>query len=257
MTGTARPRLFDSHAHLLDERLKSADPLKGIDAALCVFQPGEDLNLFRNFLENEKVYGACGIHPHDAKHASSLTGVLKEALDHPKVAALGEIGLDYHWDNSPRPVQREVFCQQLGMADSLGLPVIIHSRSAFKETLEILDRHKPEKALIHCFSEGPGEAEEALRRGFYISIGGIVTFPNASALRESVRLVPSDRLLVETDAPYLAPRPLRGRTNMPAYVEHTLREVARIKDVSFETMAEAAFRNAAEFFNIEKWRNLK
>jgi TatD DNase family protein len=201
----------------------------------------------------EDVYFAAGVHPHDARlyddAAERYVGDLLRG--NARAVALGEIGLDYHYDNSPREVQRAVFARQLRLAKSLSLPVIIHSRDADEETLEILRAEYAGAArggVMHCFGGGPALAEGALALGFYISFAGNVTFKKAEALREVALTVPPDRLLVETDCPYLAPVPHRGRRNEPAYVAATARFLAELRGVRAEELGRTTSENFARLF---------
>ena len=162
------------------------------------------------------VWATAGVHPHDA--AGGLDG-LEALLDRPEVVAVGECGLDYHYDHSPRPIQREVFAAQVALASSRGLPLVVHSRDAWDDTLDILGTpDRPEVVVLHCFTGGPDEARRCLDLGAYLSFSGIVTFRGAPEVREAAGLCPADRYLVETDSPYLAPVPHRGQSNRPAWV---------------------------------------
>src|SRR5215211_6459461 len=204
----------------------------------------------------EGVYAAAGVHPHDARlYDDAAERRLLEVLrGGGRVVALGEIGLDYHYDNSPRDVQREVFARQLRLAREEGLPVIIHSRDADEETLEILRAEytgTERGGVMHCFGGGPALAEGALGQGFYISFAGNVTFKKADALREVARTVPLNRLLVETDCPYLAPVPHRGRRNEPAYVVETARFLAELRGVVHEELGRATSENFSRLFGLE------
>ena len=202
----------------------------------------------------EGVYAAVGVHPHDAKlYTEAAERRLLEFVRGKRVVALGEIGLDYHYDNSPREAQREVFARQLRLARAEGLPVIIHSRDADEETLEILRAEyagTERGGVMHCFGGGPGLAEGALGLGFYISFAGNVTFKKADALREVARTVPLERLLVETDCPYLAPVPHRGRRNEPAYVVETARFLADLRGVRPEELGRATSENFSRLFGV-------
>lgn len=204
----------------------------------------------------EDVYFAAGVHPHDAKlYDGAAEQYVADLLrGNSRAVALGEIGLDYHYDNSPREVQREVFARQLRLAQSLSLPVIIHSREADEETLEILRAEyvgAERGGVMHCFGGGPALAEGALGLGFYISFAGNVTFKKAEALREVARTVPLERLLVETDCPYLAPVPHRGRRNEPAYVTATARFLAELRGVGDEELGRATSENFSRLFGVE------
>ena len=203
----------------------------------------------------EDVYFAVGVHPHDAKLYDDAAEHYVGDLLHgnTRAVALGEIGLDYHYDHSPREVQREVFARQLRLAKSLSLPVIIHSREADAETLEILRAEYEGAArggVMHCFGGGPALAEGALGLGFYISFAGNVTFKKADALREVALTVPAERLLVETDCPYLAPVPHRGRRNEPAHVVETARFLAGLRGVSPEEFGRATSKNFSRLFGV-------
>lgn len=179
------------------------------------------------------IYATVGVHPHDAAKATDRTIVELEALlRHPKVLGLGEMGLDYHYNFSPPEVQRDVFRAQLDLATRHSKPIVIHTREAWDDTFAILDAHWKGKGIMHCFSGGPTEARRCLALGFHISFAGVVTFPKAVDLQQVAREVPSDRYLIETDAPYLAPVPYRGKRNEPAYVKHTADKLALIRGVT-------------------------
>ncbi len=203
----------------------------------------------------EGVYAAVGVHPHDAKlYTEAAERLVLEFVRGRRVVAVGEIGLDYHYDNSPRDVQREVFARQLRLAREEGLPVIIHSREADGETLEILRAEyagAERGGVMHCFGGGAALAEGALALGFYISFAGNVTFKKADALREVAAAVPLERLLVETDCPYLAPAPFRGRRNEPAYVVETARFLAGLRGVGHEELGRITSENFARLFGVE------
>src|SRR5918997_3878512 len=203
--------------------------------------------------EYENVYAAAGVHPHDARLFDDAVGERLRRLlaGSPRAVAWGEIGLDYHYDHSPRDVQREVFRQQLRLAREAGLPVIIHSREADEDTVEILAREwagAERGGVMHCFGGGRWMAERALELGFYVSFAGNVTFKKAEPLREVARFVPPDRLLVETDCPYLAPVPHRGRRNEPAYAADTARFLAELRGTTAEELGRATSDNFARLF---------
>jgi TatD DNase family protein len=193
------------------------------------------------------IYATVGVHPHDAAKATSETYArLSELTAHPKVIAIGEIGLDYHYNHSSPEVQREVFLEQMRIAGDARKPIVIHTRSAWEDTIAVLRDHWTPTGLggvIHCFSEGPREAEEAIAIGFHISFAGIVTFPKAVGIQEAARITPADRLLIETDAPYLAPVPKRGKRNEPAYVVETARKLAELRGVTPEEIAQTTTDN--------------
>ncbi len=203
----------------------------------------------------EGVYAAVGVHPHDAKLYDDEAERRLLELTRPggRVVAWGEIGLDYHYDHSPREVQREVFARQLRLARGAGLPVVIHSREADEETVEILraELGTSARGVLHCFGGGPRMAEAALGLGFYISFAGNVTFKKADALREVALTVPAERLLVETDCPYMAPVPLRGRRNEPAYVVETAGLLAALRGVEPEELGRTTSENFCRLFGVE------
>jgi TatD DNase family protein len=210
-----------------------------------------------------QIYAAVGVHPHDAK---TVTGEMLKELRalalHPKVVAIGEIGLDFFRDLSPRDQQRQAFQKQLALASEIGKPVIIHDRDAHSEIMTIL-RHWIESSrkpsaishqpvgVLHCFSGDLAMAQEAIKMGFYISVAGPVTFKNAQGLRELVRQLPLEKLLVETDCPYLTPQPHRGKRNEPAYVKFVAQEVARVKGVTLEEVARVTSDNARALFALK------
>ena len=205
---------------------------------------------------NEQVYAAVGIHPHDASEYDLATEQRLIALtERPKVIAWGEIGLDFHYDHSPRSIQTEVFVRQLEIARELNLPVIIHSRAANRETVEILTRECGDSGfrggIMHCFGGTPEMAMRLLDVGFMISFAGNVTFKKAEDLRMAAKAVPIDRLLVETDCPYLTPEPYRGRRNEPVRVVETVRYLANLFGIDANELAEKTTQNFFDFFGIE------
>ncbi|HLL74432.1 MAG TPA: TatD family hydrolase [Pyrinomonadaceae bacterium] len=204
----------------------------------------------------ENVFAAAGVHPHDARlFDEAAEGRLRKLLAaSPRVVAWGEIGLDYHYDHSPRDLQREVFRRQLRLAREAGLPVIIHSREADEDTVEILAEEwegAGRGGVMHCFGGGRRMAERAMELGYYISFAGNVTFKKAEPLREVARVVPPDRLLVETDCPYLAPVPHRGRRNEPAHVADTARFLAELRGATPEELGRATSENFSRLFGVE------
>jgi TatD DNase family protein len=194
------------------------------------------------------IWCSVGAHPHEAAdHADLVPDQLTMLAAHPKVVGIGETGLDYHYDLSPRDIQQRVFRVHIAASQATGLPLIIHAREADNDVARILGDERPPPGVLHCFSSGRGLAEAALGFGFYISISGIVTFKNAEELRAIVCDVPLDRLLVETDSPYLAPVPHRGKRNEPAFVKATAAAVAALKGVELEVLAAAT---TANFFHL-------
>jgi len=202
---------------------------------------------------HRSVYAAVGIHPHDAKGMDDLTGGRLRALAREdKVVAIGETGLDFFYNLSPREVQLSRFEEQLDLAEELDLPVIIHDREAHAETLAMLRPRKGRlRGVLHCFSGDQAMAGECLALGFHISVAGPLTYPKAEGLRDVARLIPPDRLLIETDAPYLAPQAYRGKRNEPAYVMETARRLAEIRGLPFEDLARLTAANARRLFNLQ------
>ena len=192
-------------------------------------------------------YATVGIHPHDAAKASGADlRRLAELLAHPKVLAVGEIGLDYHYDFSPRDTQRAIFIEQMAIAATAKKPIVIHTREAWDDTLAFIEEHwKPHGlgGIMHCFSGNPAEAERAVGLGFYLSFGGIATFPKAVEVRAAAQSTPRDRILVETDAPYLAPVPKRGKRNEPALIVHTAQKLAEVCGESYEDLCRITTEN--------------
>lgn len=253
--------LFDTHAHLDDEGYDDDrdEMIRRARAAgvAHIVNVGYDLeSSLRSIRLAEKydlIYAAVGIHPHGAAEAGS--GYLEELgklAAHPKVVALGEMGLDYYRDLSPRPVQRKVFQEQLALAGKLKKPIIIHDREAHGDILDILRKEGlgPSGGVMHCYSGSWEMAEECLAMGFYISIAGPVTFPKALRLKDVAARVPPDRLLIETDAPYLTPVPHRGKRNESSYVAFTAIEIARIRGMETEDLASLCAENSRKLFRI-------
>lgn len=190
------------------------------------------------------VYATVGVHPHEASKARPDTfDQLRVLLREPMVLAVGEIGLDYHYDFSPREVQREVFVEQLRIAREGGRPIIIHTREAWPDTVDLLRREWSGPGIMHCFTGDAAQAREALDLGFHLSFGGVVTFNKAEEVRQAASIVPDDRLLVETDAPYLAPVPHRGKRNEPAFMAETVRKLAAVRGVDAEHIAAVTTAN--------------
>lgn len=247
-------RLVDSHVHLDDSKF-DADREQTIERALaagveCMMAIGTgggppDLEVaVRQAERHPFIYATIGVHPHDASKATPETFArMRQLAAHPKVLAVGEIGLDYHYDFSPREVQRAVFEQQLALAAESGKPIVIHTREAWDDTLAILRAHWQGGGIMHCFTGDEAQARQALDLGFHLSFGGVLTFPKADAVRQAARVAPEDRLLVETDCPYLAPVPHRGKRNEPAFVVETVRRLAEVRGSAPEAVAEATTRN--------------
>lgn len=195
----------------------------------------------------EAVYSTVGVHPHDAsKYDDGVGKRLAELLKHAKVLAMGEIGLDYHYDHSPRDVQQAAFIEQMRIAADARVPIVIHTREAWKDTFALIEQYwKPTGlgGIMHCFSGGPAEARRSLDLGFHLSFAGIVTFPKSLDIQEAARICPLDRMLIETDAPFLAPVPFRGKRNEPSFVPHTAAKVAQLRGTSVDEIVRATTAN--------------
>ncbi|MHC4259215.1 MAG: TatD family hydrolase [Planctomycetota bacterium] len=254
--------LIDTHCHLtFDDLAADIDGVikrsrqAGVTAWITV---GTDLNESQKAIELtdrfESIYVAVAIHPHDAKTVTPETiAQLKALTQNPKVVAIGETGLDYHYDNSLHEDQRRVFADHLKLAAELNLPVIIHCRKAFDETLEILDRHGRDvkKVVFHCFSGSAEQAEILLPKGYYFSFTGVVTFKNAEKTRKAAVAIPLDRLMLETDCPYMSPEPMRKqKVNEPALMIHIAKFLADLKDIPLEDFAQTVTATTKTFFDL-------
>ncbi|MBQ4528167.1 MAG: TatD family hydrolase [Clostridia bacterium] len=251
--------LFDTHAHLNDERFDNLrDELitslaeNGV-GAYC--EIGYDIESSKKAIElSEKydlIYAAAGVHPHDTDPLTEKDmETLKSLCSHKNVVALGEIGLDYYYDNSKRENQRKWFDRQLSLAEEIDIPVTIHTRDAMADTIDILKAHKEAKGIIHCYSGSVESAKILLGLGYYISFAGPLTFKNASTALEVAKYVPKDRMLIETDSPYLAPVPYRGKTNTPIYVAEVAKRLAEIKEMTFDDVCRITFENAKKVYRI-------
>ena len=251
---------IDTHAHVHFDRL--ADDLVGVLQRAREASIDAIINVGTNPTENPRVaemaerepmlYAAVGYHPHGAAAVKAVDWpLLDELVGRPRVVALGEFGLDYHYEYSPRAAQRDVFAQGIGLACERDLPLVVHTREAEADTLAVLDAaDRLPRGVFHCFTGSLEFAKEALARGFHVSFSGVVTFPKAEVLREAARIVPLERLLVETDSPYCAPVPLRGKTNEPAYVVHVIRCLAAVYGLSENDVRRITRRNASRLFGI-------
>lgn len=254
--------LFDTHAHYTDEKFGDPSELlnslfaDGICGILCA---GTDeitsissLSLARKY---PKMYAAAGIHPHECGKAGELLSALdriKPLLGDMKTVAIGEIGLDYFYDFSDRGTQKEFFDAQLSLAEELSLPVIIHDREAHGDVFDIVCAHPNVRGIMHSYSGSAEQAKDYVRRGFYISFSGSLTFKNASKLLEAAKAVPLDRILVETDCPYLAPVPMRGKLNHSGYINYTAQKASEILGIDYDEFCAAEVSNAENIFNIKE-----
>ena len=254
--------LIDTHCHLgFDELAGDVDTIVARSQAAGVtgwITVGTDTQQNRKAIELtnrfEDMYAAVGIHPHEAKSVTADTITeLKELAQNEKVVAIGETGLDFHYNFSQHQDQRRVFAQQLKIAVELSLPVIVHSREAFDETMDVLEQFGCDvrKVVFHCFSYSSEQVKIVLEKGFYISFTGVVTFKNAGATRDTAKIVPMEKLMVETDCPYMSPEPMRKqKINEPALMIHTAKYLAELKGMDLDDFAEATTATSKAFFNL-------
>ncbi|SCG81743.1 TatD DNase family protein [Proteiniborus sp. DW1] len=254
--------LIDSHAHLDDERFdKDRDEIikdltnQGIE---LVINPGADVASSVKAVSLAKkynnIYAAVGVHPHDAKTMDDTTIQLLSSLaNNEKVVAIGEIGLDYHYDNSPRDIQRKWFVEQIRLAKKLQLPIIIHEREASQDMYNILKNEADGnlRGVLHCYSGSLEMAREYLKMGFYISLAGPVTFKNSRVSKEVAKNIPLDRMLIETDSPYLSPEPKRGKRNEPLNVRYVAAMIAELRGIPFDEIATSTSKNVKKLFSIK------
>lgn len=253
--------IFDTHAHYDDEafdedREELLDRMKeaGIDYVVNV---GANMASSRKTIElceqYSFLYGAVGIHPSDAQEMNDeALKELHQMAGHDKIVAIGEIGLDYYWPEPAKEVQKKAFEMQVALAKEVKLPIAIHSRDAARDTADMLSSlHGGDcGGVIHCFSYTKEMAREFLNMGFYIGIGGVVTFKNSRKLKEAVQYIPMDRIVLETDCPYLAPTPYRGKRNSSLYLPYVAEEIARLKGISYEEVLAATMTNAKKMYRI-------
>ncbi len=254
--------VIDSHAHVHFDRLE-ADMVEvlararaaGLERIVTVgTSPAENARVVELAERETMLRAAVGFHPHEARTIKAVDWpVLEDLASRRMVVALGEFGLDYHYEHSPRAVQKEVFARGIELALRMDVPLVIHTREAEADTLAVLDEAaggRMPRGVFHCFTGSAAFAREALARGFHVSFSGIVTFPKSEGVREAAREVPLDRLLVETDAPYCAPVPMRGKTNEPAYVVHVARFLADLCGLSEDAVRRATTENARRLFAL-------
>jgi TatD DNase family protein len=253
--------LFDTHAHLnaeqysedLEEVISRAKEAGVTNLVVVGFDRPTIEKAMELIDRYEFIFASVGWHPVDAIDMTDDDLLwIEELTNHPKVVALGEMGLDYYWDKSPKDVQQEVFRKQIRLAKKVKLPIIIHNREATADIIEILKEEGAEEVggIMHCFSGSPETARKCINMNFYISLGGPVTFKNAKKPKEVAAEVPLDMLLIETDCPYLTPHPYRGKRNEPAYVKLVAEQIAEIKGLTYEEVAQATQHNAKKVFNM-------
>jgi TatD DNase family protein len=253
-------RLIDSHAHLDDrafDRDRAALIANLFSEEIGVVTIGADRTSSREAVRlaerHRGIWAAVGVHPHDAKTLTlDLLREIESLADSPRVVAIGEIGLDYYRDLSPRPQQRKAFAEQLDLARRLDLPIVLHNRESTDDLLAILrENASSHQGVVHSFLGDRALADAFLELGLSLGVGGPLTYPKNAALREAIRTVPQERLLVETDCPYLTPVPYRGRRNEPAYVRYVVEAIASLRNESVEQVAAATTANTARLFGLE------
>ena len=253
--------IFDTHAHYDDEQFDvDRDALlRGMaeQNVGTIINVGASLEGCRRSVELSHqypfIYAAVGVHPDEVGdlNEESFARLRETARTEEKVVAIGEIGLDYHWDVQPHEVQQHWFVRQMELADELDLPIAVHSRDAAKDTFDLIAaRGKDQRGVIHCYSYSPEMAQEYVKLGYHIGLGGVVTFKNAKKAKETARQIPLERILLETDCPYMAPTPFRGKRNNSAYIDYVAQEIADLKGISKEEVIAVTEENAKKIFAI-------
>lgn len=253
-------RLFDSHGHYTDERICDDALIKeifsgGVERILVPSSDLADSEAAVAIAERyDGMFAAVGIHPHEVEKAPPLSEAedkLSALLRHPKAVAIGETGLDYYYGAETKELQSVYFDMQLSLAEKTGYPIIVHDRDAHGDTLDAVKAHRKARGVLHSCSCSAETVKEYLRLGWFISFSGVITFKNANRILESLAAVPLDRLLIETDCPYLAPVPMRGKTNHSGYLKYTAARAAEVLGVDTDTLAEATYKNACALFGID------
>lgn len=253
--------LIDTHTHIdmdnykdsFEQILKTAEEYGVKKLIIPGVEPSGFIRITELCDKYENVYGAVGIHPEEVrKYDKQSEKLIHEYIKHPKILAVGEIGLDYYWDKSQIELQKEIFEKQILIAKEARKPVLVHDREAHLDTLEILKKTNAADigVVMHCFSGSPEFAMECVKEGFYIALGGVVTFKNAKKVKEVAKVVPLEKLLLETDAPYMTPVPYRGKENQPAYVKFVAEEIANLRGINFEEVAQITTQNAIKLLKF-------
>ena len=251
--------MIDTHSHInmiegtpIESVIQNAIE-NGVDKIIVPSAYPKDIDdVIKLVNRYDNVYGMLGVHPTEVKDwTDDLADKIREYSKNPKIVAIGEIGLDYYWDKSFNDLQKEIFIKQIKLANELNLPISIHDREAHKDTFDILKEHnKNSKIVMHCFSGSVEFANECIKEGIYIALGGVVTFKNAVKMKEVAINIPLDRLLLETDAPYLTPVPFRGKENQPAYTKYVAEEIAKLRNITVDEINKATTQNTFEVFGI-------
>lgn len=253
--------LVDTHTHIdlenfedhLEEVLSTAKEYNVQKVVIPGVEPSGFDRIFALCNQYSEIFGAVGVHPEEVeKYSSDTDDLIKDFLKKPKIVAVGEIGLDYYWDKSKINEQKEIFERQILIAKEFNKPVLVHDREAHQDSFDILKKTKAAEtgAVMHCFSGSPEFAAECVKEGFYIALGGVVTFKNSIKAKEVAKTVPLNRLLLETDAPYMTPVPFRGKENQPAYVKFVAQEIANLRNISFEEVAQVTTENAQRILRM-------
>ncbi len=250
--------IYDSHAHYDSEafdedrfELLDSMPAKGVCGIInCASDMASSKTCLELTGRYPYIYAACGVHPHEAEKSGDYLPLLREMCGEEKCVAIGEIGLDYHYDFSPRDVQMRVFEEQIALAKELDLPIVVHDREAHEDTMALLKKYAP-KGVVHCFSGSAEMAKEVIKLGMYIGLGGAVTFKNARKPLEVAAVIPDDRLLTETDCPYMTPVPFRGQRNDSSFIEYVALTLAAVRGTTPENILEISRRNANTLFKTE------
>ena len=251
--------IFDSHAHYTDKAFnEDREIMLGSlkESGVCgIINCGADIESSVSSVDlaskYDYIYAACGIHPEEAdKIPENYIDILRDLAKNEKCVAIGEIGLDYYWRQDTKDLQKELFEKQILLSKELDLPIIVHDREAHGDTMEILKKHRP-KGVLHCFSGSPETAAEVLKLGMYIGLGGALTFKNARKAVEVAQMLPLDRLLLETDCPYMAPVPMRGKRNNSGYIPFIAEKVAEIKGIAPQSVLDITTENTKRLFNIK------
>ena len=251
--------MIDTHSHInmiegtpIEKVVQNAIE-NGVEKIIVPSAYPKDIDEVMTLIDRfDNVYGMLGVHPTEVKDwTDDLIDKIKQFSKHPKIVAIGEIGLDYYWDKSFNDLQKEIFIKQIKLANELNLPISIHDREAHKDTFDILKEYnESSKIVMHCFSGSVEFANECLKEGMYLALGGVVTFKNAIKMKEVAKNIPLDRLLLETDAPYLTPVPFRGTENQPAYTKYVAEGIAKLRETTVDEIDKATTQNAFEVFGI-------
>lgn len=251
--------MIDTHSHINmlesltpDETIQNAID-NGVEKIILPSAYPSDIDIVYEIVHKyDNVYGLLGVHPSEVKDWNDgLIEKITQMSKCKKIVGIGEIGLDYYWDKSFNDLQKEVFIKQVKLANKLNLPISIHDREAHKDTYDILKEYnKTSKIVMHCFSGSVEFAKECIKEGWYIALGGVVTFKNAIKMKEVAKAIPIEYLLLETDAPYLTPVPFRGKENQPAYIKYVAEEIAKLRNISFEEVDKITTKNAERVFNL-------